>query len=667
MADFILDSLRGGYDDFTPVSQMPKDACRLAENVEFFYSTLGERRAGCQLIDGGLPAGITTDALLDAAVWMFHHTPTKNETEDELWVLTRDTDNTAKMYRLTASGWSTVALNSVSASDVPLLTNNDGYRIYGQSLHGKLFIAFNSGVDRLHVWDGSTLRRVGLAAHAAAPTVANTGAGTYEAIARYYRTRSVVISGSTVLLRSEPSARLGPFTPSGTGTAARVTRPTAIGEGETHWEVEVSLDGATFYRLAQVAIGTTTYDDNNATSTYATNFTLSDPVGSYTLIPSVRYLLADDDRLLLGGSWLTAADGSAVRWTPVGNDPLPGADERLNATTDPRIDLDGREGGDIVGLSRSLSSVLVHKASHIYNVVRTGELVGAYDAVPITKVRGALPRSLVEASNQAGNPALYWIDPKVGPMRYGSRGLEFCGYNVHTLFQRLNKSAVVPCFGIYYPDKFQLHYWLALDSDQFPTTKIVLQTSEVESEGVAGARRGWSTVPSPNRIANARCAVMFAKDIRTATVNLAQVPYIGKAVWTVNAATVTDIVQRCDVGTKDAHTTGDTVSAYVGKVRSRAFPLAVLPNKFGIRAAAILGLAGSRVRVTLVRDYGIETVARDVNLTAAGSETHVSAILDSLSLSELTNLEMQFEDDPANASQWRLFQFVVIESDEGKG
>lgn len=656
MADFLLESLRGGLDDFTPVSALAKDACTVAENVEFFYSTLGERRAGCALLAAGLPVGITGDALLDAAVWAFRHQPTKNETDDELWVLTRDTDNTPKMYRLTSAGWGTVTLNSISANDVPLLTNNDGYHIYGQSLHGKLFLAFKSNVDRLHVWDGTVLRRAGLAS-SSAPTVANSvGAGAYAATLRYYRTRSVIRSGTTVLVRSEPSASSAGFTPDGAHASAVVTRAAVIGEAETDWEVEVSLDNITFYRLSTVAIATTTYSDSAVTTTYSSNIA-SDPVGTYGLIPSVTYLAADDDRLLLGGSRTTAADGSAIQWTPVGTDPSPGPDERLNATTSPRLDLDGLEGGDISALSRVVSgSLLAHKTTHIYKLLRTGQLVGAYEALPLTKTRGAFPRSVVEASDEAGRPSQFFLDPQVGPMRYGANGLEFVGYNIHTLWRRVNKSAIVPCHGVFYPDKHQLWYWLALDGASYPNAIIKLQTNEVVT-GVTGARRGWATVPSPCRIADARCSTMFVVNIQTG--DLTTVPFIGKQKWTVGATTVTDIVQRCDTGTTDAFTLGDTAAAYTAKVRTRAFFLANILNQAGIKSAALLGSAGSRVLVTLRRNYGIETKAVSANMTASSTESYVIAHLDAAEMSELYALELEFADDPANLTQWQLFQFAV--------
>ena len=42
-------SLRGGMNDTDPANNLADDQCTLAQNVEFFYSMLGERRAGVLL------------------------------------------------------------------------------------------------------------------------------------------------------------------------------------------------------------------------------------------------------------------------------------------------------------------------------------------------------------------------------------------------------------------------------------------------------------------------------------------------------------------------------------------------------------------------------------------------------------------------------------------
>ncbi len=642
MADFILDSLRAGLVDSTPESALPKDACTIAENVEFFYSALGERRAGCEAIS--LPAGIAGDANLHHVAWMHRHTPGGSPSLDELWVMTGDVDTTPRLYRLTYLGWTEIAFPSVN--DAPAVAVVGGYLIQGQSLHGKLFIAYGSATDRLHVWDGTVLRRAGLAA-AAAPSVANTGGGAYAATLRYYRVRYIAKDGGGVVLRrGEPSTSTA-FTPSGGGAAARVSKPAALtAEGETHWEIEVSLDNAAFYRLSQTIVGTTTYDDSAATTTYSAN-PLSDPVGSYATIPAVAWLSSDDDRLLMAGAWATVADSSAVRWTPVGTDPLPGPDERLNNNTSPRVDLDNGVSGYVTGLSKaSSSSVFVFKNEAIYKLLRTGQLVGAYEAIPITKTRGAFWHSVVDASDAAGIPVTYFVDPEVGPMRLGSSGLEFIGSNLQTFWGRVNQGAEAPCHGLYYPDKRQVHYWVAVDGSNYPNAKIVLQVDLMSSASDTLARNGWATVPAPARIAKAYCSTMMARDIEAGDTTL--VPFIG-----MGKSVTSNVIQVCDVATTD-----DGV-AYLARVKSRPFFLTNILNRHGIDAGALLGKAGSHVLVKLIRDFGTETLTFTANMTASGAEDFVIAQLDDLTIAELYAVQIQFEDDPDNPSQWRLLQLAM--------
>jgi hypothetical protein len=670
MPDFTLDSLRGGFDDFTPITAKAKDSCTTAQNVEFYASTLGERRYGQTAV--GLPGAVSADVLLDAAVWLFEHTPTKNESENELWAMTVDTDFTPHLYRRVAGTWSTIPLNSVSASDVPVMTNNDGYRIYGQSLHGKLYIAFHSGVDRLHVWDGTTLRRCGLAAPAVGPVVTNgAGGGTYAAVPRYYRVRFVVQSGATILRRSEPSASTL-FTPDGAHDSASIARPTVVGEGETGWEVEASVDNAAFYRLVIVTIGTASYADFDPVTSYSGNV-LSDPVGNYTLIPSVKQLLADDDRLLCGGSWTDTADGSAVIWTPVGNDPLPNPDERIDSTVDPRLDLDGLEGGDITNMGHADSLVIVTKFSHIYNLVRTDTSVGAYDARNLTTKRGGLPRSLVEAADERGVPATYFLDPKVGPLRIGSGGLQYCGHDIHNTWASVDVNSPVPCHGVYYAKKYQVLYWLNLldptapganpsGTNPYPNYQLKLQTNVTRVDDATGVRGGWSFTPTRSGLGNSRCSVMAVPYVPGFSSTQLPQPHVGRAVWTASDLSVQrTVVQLCDTtATTDSGPASE--SAYTAKVSSRSFIFRGLPNETEIQGVVVLGSAGSHVLVSLVKDYGADSKQKPANMATATAATHVLAILEDLSMAEMTAVRVEFEDDPANPSQWQLFQCVLSET-----
>jgi hypothetical protein len=124
-------------------------------------------------------------------------------------------------------------------------------------------------------------------------------------------------------------------------------------------------------------------------------------------------------------------------------------------------------------------------------------------------------------------------------------------------------------------------------------------------------------------------------------------------------ATITDVIQRCDIGTTDAHTAGDTGSGYTGKVRGRPHFLAGLFNRHGIQDASVLALAGSRFVTKLTRDFGLETISVTCNATATASETHVILFLDNLSIAEAFALQVEFADDPNNIQAWRLFAFVA--------
>lgn len=676
MPDFVIDTLRGGFDDFTPISALPKDTCQIAENVEFFYSTMGERRLGTAVID--LPVGISGNANLDAVSWMFMHEPDNNPANAELWVMSVNTvasGAAARLFRFApASGWTEITI-----SDAVATTTGAAYKIAAQSLHGKLFICYDSAVDRLHVWDGATFRRVGLAAMGA-PTAANNGGGAYAAVLRYYRTRTVKRSGTTVLVRSEPSASVS-FTPSGAGAGVLVSRAALPGESETDWEVEVSLDNAVFYRIQTVAAATGSFLDTAVTTTYSAN-PQSDPIGTYTLVPSVCYLSADNDRLLLGGSFETAADGSAVRWTPTGTDPSPGPDERLNSSTDPRVDLDGLEGGDITGMTKAVSGTLfVGKFGHIYRLARTGNLVGAYDALCVTKARGMMPRSIVEACDEAGRPASYFLDPHVGPMRAGSSGLQFIGRSVSNTWKLFNKGATQPCHGVFHGDKQQVHWWIAKCGFStvplYPNCKLVLQTNEVRMDESGAAMRGWSTVPATGSgtdspystsVADARSSCMFPQwTVSTSDPTQRLFPFIGKGVNPDLGTSVKTIaLQQCDTGTTDNSV------AYTARIRTKPFTLTSILNQHGVLAAALLGAATTpftqtaSAKVSGIRDYGAETVSVTASFDPPASERAVIAHLDNFGMSTLFALELEFGDDPNNITQWQLLQFAMTVTPEAR-
>jgi hypothetical protein len=255
MADprpLVIDTLRYGYDDDTSAHELPADACTLARNVEFWNSSLGERRFGCEpvvLSSSGLD---TETTVVHAVEWY----PDGNPQHPEWFVIAATPGVSYKIAKRSYLGvWT-----AVTAADAIVTTEPNIYRIHSASVNGKLFVAYPSAVDRLHVWDGTTFRRAGLGQPVAAPTAVTTGSGTYSGT-RFFRIRYVIQDGDgNVLVRGEPSDSYT-FYPPGTGAGALITRPALLGEGETHWEVEASDNDTDYYMIATVVAATTTYTD----------------------------------------------------------------------------------------------------------------------------------------------------------------------------------------------------------------------------------------------------------------------------------------------------------------------------------------------------------------------------------------------------------------------
>lgn len=634
MPSLTITSLRGGMNNTDPAIALPEDQCILAQNVEWFDSMLGERRKGTSAVT--LPAFLSGK---DRITFAHRHLPTADETASELWLLGLTGTSTAALGRKTST-WQ----SEVTISDTPNLSGFAQYRWAAVTLHGKLFLAYDSNVDRLHVWDGTSLRRAGLA-EPAAPTAANTGSGSLSG-PRYYRVRYTVQSGGTTLLRSEPSDSLT-FTPSGSGSAVRVTKPASISESETHWELEASLDNVNFYRLATTAVGTTTYDDTTPYTTGYTNFTLSEDVGDYALFPSVKYLTADEDRLIGAGSWEDAELASRVIWSPVYGADGVGNDERWETDTDPFLDLDTYEGGPITGISApTLGAIWVFKASATYKLIRTGKRQAAYTAVKFSNTLGALHGSVVNGVDAAGSPCVYFIDPDAGPCRIGLGGIKRCGDDLRLTWETLNVDAAkVVCHGLFYPYKKQVQWAIAVASGDTPTTMIVLHTA-LSREFADGVRKGWAVWTGTR--ATALCGCLYADNIEdNAARSLVLVPLIGTE--------GNSLAHLCDTGYTDSGT------AYTGTLTTRPYLMASLLQKFEIRLAALCAKAvtGAAITIKIIRDFGLETTATvsDVSLAATASETDVVKPIDNLIGAELGVAQVQFTDPTSPAAAWVLHRF----------
>lgn len=612
------------FNDTDPPNALAIDECTVADNVEFFSSTLGERRKGCTSVT-------ITDSDLEGEtviVFLGRHFPTDDEIDNELWAVGATPGTSAVVCRRSFGTWSTVTLDDAMDPAEPEI-----YNIAGLSLDNKFYFAYPTvgDVDRMHVWDGTDLRLTGLS-EPNAPSVANEGAGTYTGT-RYFRVRYIQRSGSTILLRSEPSGTTT-FEPSGTGAGARISRPSLLGEGETHWEVEASLDNANFYVIATLATGTTTYDDEtDYDDGYVDQGSLSDDIGAYTLLPAARFLVSDTDRLILAASFVDEDLSSRVMWTPVRGAPGAGNNERLDATTDYYVDLSPNEGGGLTGISEPVSgSMYAFKRSHVYKLVRTGNRADAYNAITLSKARGALPGSIVSGMDEYGRPCVYFLDPRVGPSRVSGASIQQIN-GLRTTWKRVNASATdVVARGIYYPDKAQVWWWVAVDGEDSPSLRFVLQVDQLRETEHGGVRRGWSLATGPS--AEAYSATPYTETMQDDLGNTF------RSTRPIMGLVTPHFIQRGDLGDTD------NGERYIARLRSRPLFTTGLLNRWGAMNASLLAVANgdARLMVRLIRNFGLEENAVMTDLAPQHDEDYVLKDFDNLVMSSAVGIQVEFSD-----------------------
>lgn len=616
-------------NDDDPKHILPADQCVLAENVEFFYSTLGERRLGMEpvaLTDSGLDL---EDAIVHLGLW----TKELGTPADTRLFAVGATFNTSTTFAYRDAGvWTTVTPIDAPANTSPTVLN-----MRSASIHNKWFVAYDSAVDRTHVYDSTTLRRVGLAAPTAAPTVADTAvAGTFTGD-RIYRVRTAILDGAVITLMSEPTPDVT-FTPAGTFTGAVVTRPTLPGEGETHWIVEAADadDPANFYQIAQVLAATTTYTDTIEPATdYPDNGDLSPEIGEYEVPPSAKIIKADEDRLIYIGSFEDPEKGSRVYWTPVYAAPGYGNDERVPANIDSFKDLDWQDGGEITDASDPVNGAFyVFKWQRIYKAQRTGNANDAYSFYLLDPSHGALPGSVVSGVDEYGRGTIYFIDPSIGPMRISSAGVQQLR-NLQVTWHRVNSGATqIAARGLYYPMKKQVHWWVAVDGADTPGLKLVLQTNEVRSDNNGGTTRGWTLATGDIAEAWSVLAVPENVTFDDGSIRLVYQPYMG-----FNG------VNRLQVG--DIGST-DNAATYRGRVVSKPYILAGLLNRWGAMNAALLAEpnadAAVLLTINLIRDFGKETNTVDTDFVPTGAEDPVIKVFDNLVMSDARVVQVEFID-----------------------
>lgn len=627
--DLIITSLRGGQNDTDSATMLKDDECVLAENVEFFESALGERRLGCGPLD-------ITNSHLDDEDIMVYFTEWAIDNEvlnPQIFAISATPTVSYTVAVRTNLVWAEVApanIEDAFSTTVPAI-----YHVSTQALNGLLFVAYRSGVDRMHVWDGTNLRRAGLAAPPNPLVVTNTAvAGTYTGT-RYFRFRVAQLDGSgNVLRQSEPSATTT-FAPAGVFDGAIVTRPGTYSNdtGVTDWILEASTDDALYYQIATIPIATTFYTDHTVYATgYSSQGPLSPQIGDYDTIPSAKFVAADGDRLVFAGHWTDESQMSLVGWTPVQTDPGVGNSQRLPLDVDNTKNLDNYAGGPLVGLSAAdYGTLYAFKFNRVYRLMRTSDVTNAYDVICLSTSRGAVEGSIVRGYTEDGSSCIYFLDPLMGPSRVGSFGIQSInGLRGTWGTVNLDAQAVVAC-GCFYPYKQQLHWWVATDGSDRPNFKMVLQVSELRVVDGDAVGRGWST--ATGRITEAACCGVLTETVSINGVSsISERPFAGMS--------DPDFMQRCDTEDEDAGV------PYSATIITRPYILAGQLNMWGAMVASLLAMANSNysVKITLIKDFGAEENMVITDLTPDALETQVFKMLDNLRMSEARSIQVKFED-----------------------
>jgi hypothetical protein len=623
-----------GRDGSTPSElAIPQNKAKEAVNVDFYRASFARKRNGCE----DAFADTTAEAFTGQLSFLGRHVPGADETDAELWGI--DNAVTPLVQRLTGGTvWSTVTLKDN-------WTPGNVQHIQAVPFNGKYFFCGDTAVNRLHVWDGSTLRRVGFATPAAA-TVANQGPGAYAAVLRYYK---VLYYNSTDQRYSEASASVS-FTPDGAHGDARITKPAAINEGETHWKIYASIDDALYFLLTTVAVGTTTYDDSTAYTTSVNPLSGNDAipvVGSNVVPVSAKYILVDGNRLIFAGTW-EGDDVNRIWFTPRLGSSDYADDERVPDTVDQSnwVDINEKDGDSITAMSGPIQGMpIVFKNRQTWKLRPTQDFDEPYAPMLISPKVGCLrQQASVMAEDENGDPALYFLSHR-GPYRLGMGGIQYLGKDVEDLWERMNVDATtVSAFANWHEDKHQVWFHVALDDSNTPDHVLVFDTQLGEADEDDNVRGGWSTFDGV--IAEARCGCVFS-DTFGSDMSHVLTPYLG-------SNTVATLL-RADRGTLDKG------AAFAGYVQLPEKHLGALTQYCTVDQVIVVGSAGPHIlQFDLTRDYGCEPRSATVHMSAeTGDQTRAQRVFEAAFHADAKSIGMRVGDICPVGHPWTIDAIVI--------
>jgi len=617
---------RGGRNGVEYPLALPEIQVCEAENVDWFTGMIARRRNGAINIPmQGSSLGVTIRSL-------HRFLPTNLENDQQLFAFARSgTGTIGQCARSVFGEWTPVALLDPS--------QNKGI-VEAVSFNYKLFVAHKNINDKLEIFDPLTSTTGFRLASYVAPTPnpGVTASGVAGAISgpRYYST-SVTrqVSGATAA-RSERSAA-GAFTIT-SQTGWKVTQQPSIATMPyaTHWEVYGAVAAAgPWYLLATLPVATTTYIDTLPVASFPpAGVPLAPTAGSQQPAPNGKYLLADEARLLIGGSYAIKGYESRVWWTPVLTDASGvNNDERVNLALNPFIDFEPGEGGGLTGLGGPLFDCpYVFKLERIYKMVRTGNSQAPYRPVTVSRRVGAIHhRTIVSGEDQHGQECLYFLSRR-GPYRVGANGVEYLGRDIEDVWGTLNLdtatlsgletniNVAAGAHGIYHHDLHQVWWWVPTGAyGDAPSVKIVIDTRLARAEDIHGVRGGWckhtgaSARALCSRMASDRTQVSASTSLNPLVLK----PYIGyphlslPVLLMCDAKNIATDAIVTDVG-------GDAVEQYTALLRTRAVALndnvaihgGVLEGHIVLRH--LFTPEGQHLRLATIRDFGVEVRESDL-------------------------------------------------------
>ena len=623
-----ITDLRGGINDSAPPLLVGDRQVTAATNIDYYDGGLGRKRGGAATV----PVSFYSGSPFTGRIYsLIRHVPGSDDTAAELWAFDEDG---IVARRPAAATW--IGITAGDALTAPI-----GRWVSGASFNGKLFLGYNTAQNRLHCWDGTTLRRVGLATPAA-PTAADSGSGTYAATIRYYKVAYTEVVSGTIVRRSELSAVLTK-TPSGSGTGLTITKPAAITEGETNWEIYASTDNLIFYYLTTTVVGTTTYVDSAAPTTYSSG-AVEPLANSNRPPPSAKYIVTDGNRLIMAGCWETSGGyvspkSSRVWFTPVTGTLDIGDDERIPLAN--YLDVGETDGSYITGLAVWSNAVWVFKLRSLWKLIPTGIVSAPYEPIRVSTHIGAMShQSIVHAVDGSGSDALYFLS-HIGPMKLGTCCPTYIGQSVVKAWRTLAAASMtwLPyAHGVFHANKNQIWWWIPQEGLTYRALWILnLPLSDPSGQGA------WSTFTG--NITAAECSVCTGP-VGTAP-SMSMVPLIGQngddgRIWALDTGTL------------------DIATSYQGSLTTKPYAVGGLLRKFGLGSGMLVARAapGVTVTVTANRDSGVETRTSTVNLTPEANETSVVRKLDGMDFASCDTVAFTLAVAGSDAA-WTLDALIV--------